>query len=98
MIELSIYVVDVIFQVPRRVRLTAWSGVYAGKIVYDSLGLAGTPLPEGGLFRVTPIYPARGGTISVSGFLAPGEKYRFQAIFWGAETKPPQRCSHAASP
>jgi len=83
LIELGVYIVDVVFQVPYRVRLMSWSGVFAGKVIYDSLGLAGTPLTEGGLFRVSPVYPAEGGYAPASGFLAPGERYRFRAVFWG---------------
>ena len=89
MIETRFYVVDVVFQVPYRVKLFSWSGVFSGKLVYDSLSLAGTMLPEGGLFRVSPIYPAGGGFTPVSGFLAPGEKYRFRAVFWGKAGEAP---------
>ncbi|BEP17289.1 hypothetical protein PYJP_06410 [Pyrofollis japonicus] len=82
-VEARFYVVNLVFRVVSRVKLVAWSGAVAGKIVYDSLSLAGTVLPEGGLFRVSPIYPAEGGFVPVSGFLAPGERYRLRAVFWG---------------
>ncbi len=86
--ELSVYVVDVVFTVPQRRRLTSWSGVFAGKTVYDSLSLAGTVLAEGGLFRVSPVYPAGGNYAPISGALAPGEEYWFRAVFWGSPSTP----------
>jgi len=86
--EARFYIVDVVFRVPGRVKLVSWSGAFSGKIVYDSLGLAGTVLDQGGLFRVSPVYPAEGGYSPVSGFLAPGERYRFRAVFWGSGELP----------
>ena len=82
-IETVFYVARVVFRPLRRVKLTAWSGVYAGRAVYESLNRAGIVLDQGGLFRVSPIYP-QGSTTPVGGYLAPGEPYWFRAVFWGS--------------
>ena len=82
-LETVFYIARVVFRPLRRVVLTAWSGVYAGRAVYESLNRAGIVLDRGGLFRVSPVYPM-GSHAPVGGYLAPGEQYWFRAVFWGA--------------
>ena len=67
----------------RRIRLQGWSGVYSGRLVYEALNASGVTIDTGGLFRVSPIYPAQ-GTSPVGGALLPGQLYRFRAVFWGS--------------
>ena len=67
----------------RRIRLQGWSGVYSGRLVYEALNSSGVTIDTGGLFRVSPIYPAQ-GTSPVGGALLPGQVYRFRAVFWGS--------------
>ena len=67
----------------RRIRLQGWSGVYSGRLVYEALNASGVTIDTGGLFRVSPIYPAQ-GTSPVGGALLPGNLYRFRAVFWGS--------------
>ncbi len=82
-VEQKFVVATVVFTVTRRVRLDAWSGTLAGKIVYDSLSLSGIVLEKGGLFRVSPVRPL-GASEPAGGHLAPGERYQFTAVFWGS--------------
>jgi hypothetical protein len=82
-LELSFHIVELKFTVSRRVKLEAWSGTIAGKIVYDALSISGLVLDRGGLFRVSPVRP-EGASEPVAGHMAPGERYRLTAVFWGS--------------
>jgi len=65
--------------------LVAWSGVVAGKVVYDVLGRCGFSAERGGFFRVSPLF--REGVVvggGGSGVLEAGGVYEFRAVFWGS--------------
>ncbi len=74
-----------------------WSGVVAGKIVYDILGSCGVNVSKGGFFRVSPLYhgdePVRRGSI-----LNPGEVVWFNVAFWGREGEEAARTFVACTP
>ncbi len=90
MIETAIVSGKIVFRPLRRIRLEGWSGVYAGKLVYDAFTRAGCVVDRGGFFRVTPIR-SRPGSL-VGGWLAPGEQYSFHVFLWGIVRFDYMRC------
>jgi hypothetical protein len=74
--------VELVLRPLKRVRLISWSGVYAGKLVYDAFTRAGCVVDRGGFFRVTPIWSRTGVIAGAS--LVPEELYTFTTYIWGA--------------
>jgi len=74
--------VRILLEAVASVRLSGWSGVYAGKLVYDTLSGAGVFLERGGGFRVSPLREADTGR-AVVGQLLPGRRYLLEVAVWG---------------
>ncbi len=81
-LELQVSRVRFQFRPLKPVRLEGWSGVYAGKLVYDAFTRSGCVVQEGGFFRVTPIWSTASGVIA-GGVLSPGNLYGFEIVLWG---------------
>ena len=89
-LELAVIEAKLVFRPLKKVRLEGWSGVYAGKLVYDAFTRAGCVVDRGGFFRVTPVRSTSGAL--AGGWLAAGEAYSFAAYIWGVERTDYARC------
>ncbi len=65
--------------------VVVWSGVVAGKIVYDVMGSCGFSPSKGGFFRVSPLYRGDGGVVKQGSILNPGDRVYFHVVLWGRE-------------
>ena len=74
-----------------------WSGVVAGKIVYDILGSCGLNVSKGGFFRVSPLY-VDGKPLPPASILKPGDVAEFHIAFWGREGEEAARSFVACAP